>query len=87
MHETSLMKGLMRQIDSAAVADGARRIVGISVWLGALCNMSAEHFAEHFEHAALGTMAEGASVDVTVSDDTQHTNAQDVLLQNIEVET
>ena len=87
MHETSLMNGLMRQIDSAATADGARRIVGISVWLGALCNMSAEHFVEHFEHAALGTMAEGASVDVTVSHDMQHSNAQHVLLQNIEIET
>ena len=87
MHEASLMTGLMRRIDTVAKADGARRIVGISVWIGALCHMSAEHFAEHFEHASSGTMAEGARLDVTVSDDTHDKNAQDIVLRHVEVES
>ena len=86
MHETSVMKSLMRQIDAAAAAEGAQRVVGVSVWVGALTNMSARHFIEHFEHAAAGTIAEGACIDVTVSDDAQHRDAQDVVVQGLEVE-
>ncbi len=87
MHEASLISGLMRRIDAVARADGARRVVGISVWIGALCHLSAEHFTEHFEHASNGTIAEGARLDVTVSDDTHDTNAQDIVLRHVEVET
>ena len=87
MHEASLISGLMRRIDTIARADGARRVVGISVWIGALCHMSAEHFAEHFEHASNGTIAEGARLEVTISDDTHDTNAQDIVLRHVEVES
>lgn len=87
MHETSLMKNLMRHIEAVGEEQGARRIVGVTVWLGALSHMSAGHFMEHFEVAAAGTIAEGAQVHVEVSDDLGHANAQDVLLQGIEVET
>jgi hydrogenase nickel incorporation protein HypA/HybF len=87
VHEASLISGLMRRIDAVATADGARRVTGISVWIGALCHLSAEHFAEHFEHASTGTIAEGARLDVTVSDDTHDTNAQDIVLRHVEVES
>lgn len=87
MHETSLLKGLIRRIDAQAGVEGARRVIGVSVWLGALTDMTAEHFIEHFEHASAGTLAEGAHVEVTVSDDMLHPDAQQVLLQSLEVET
>lgn len=87
MHEASLMTNLMRRIDEIARAENARRVVGVSVWLGALSHMSEAHFIEHFEHAAVGTIAEGAELDVTVSDETHHANAQELVLESIEVET
>ena len=87
MHEASLMTGLMQRIDDTARAEKARRVVGVSVWLGALSHMSAEHFAEHFEHAAAGTIAEGAELHATVSDDLDHANAQAIMLESVEVET
>jgi len=87
VHETSLIKGLMERIHVAAAEEGARRIVGVTVWLGALTDMSAEHFVEHFEHAAAGTIAAGARIDITVSEDARHADAQHVVLQGIEVET
>jgi hydrogenase nickel incorporation protein HypA/HybF len=86
MHEASLMSGLMRRIDEVAKAEGAIRIVGVSVWIGALSHMSAEHFAEHFERAAAGSVAEGARLDVTVSGDAAHANAQDILLEKVDLE-
>jgi hydrogenase nickel incorporation protein HypA/HybF len=87
MHEASLMAGLMRRIDEIGRSEGARRIVGVSVWLGALSHLSAEHFTEHFVEASAGTIAEGARLDIAVSDDTGHANAQDILLESVEVET
>jgi hydrogenase nickel incorporation protein HypA/HybF len=86
MHEASLMLSLMHRIDEIAKCEGARRIVSVSVWLGALSHMSVEHFAEHFERAAAGTIAEGARLDVTVSDDPGHANAQDLMLKSVAVE-
>jgi hydrogenase nickel incorporation protein HypA/HybF len=87
MHEATLMKGLMRRIEEIARDQEAARVVGVSVWLGALSHMSPGHFAEHFEEAAAGTIAAGASLSATASDDVHHANAQDVLLESIEVET
>ncbi len=87
MHEASLMTNLMRRIDEIAKLEGARRVVGVSVWLGALSHMSADHLAEHLEQAAAGTIAEDARLDVTVSEDVRHANAQDILLQSVEVES
>jgi hydrogenase nickel incorporation protein HypA/HybF len=87
MHEATLMKGLMRRIEEIARDQEAVRVVSVSVWLGALSHMSPGHFAEHFEEAAAGTIAAGASLSATASDDVHHANAQDVLLESIEVET
>jgi hydrogenase nickel incorporation protein HypA/HybF len=86
MHEASLMTGLMRRIDTVASAEHAARVTAVTVWIGALSHMSAEHFAEHFQHAAAGTIAEGARLNVTVSDDTGHASAQDILLESVEVD-
>ncbi|WP_374575566.1 hydrogenase maturation nickel metallochaperone HypA [Phenylobacterium sp.] len=87
MHEASLMKGLMRRIEEIAAAQDARRVTGVSVWLGALSHFSVDHFAEHFEEASAGTIAEGARLEATLSDDISDPNAQDVMLRSIEVET
>lgn len=86
MHEASLMSNLLRHITEVAAAQGARRVVTVSVWLGALSHMSAEHFTEHFEAASAGTVAAGATLRTTVSEDIRHADAQNVLLEDIEVE-
>lgn len=87
MHEASLIADLMHRIDEVAQAEGARRVVGVSVWLGALSHMSEAHFVEHFEHAAAGTIAEGARLDIRLSADTGHPNAQSLMLESVEVES
>jgi hydrogenase nickel incorporation protein HypA/HybF len=87
MHEASLMTNLMRRINEIAAEDDAKRVVGVSVWLGALSHMSAEHFAEHFVQASAGTIAEDARLNVSVSDDTHDPNAQEIILESVEIET
>jgi len=87
MHEASLMRSLMRKIDSLAAAEGAGRVTTVRVWLGALSHMSAAHFQEHFEQASKATVAEGASLEIEESTDIADPNAQDLMLRSIEVET
>ena len=57
-----------------------------SVRLGALTDLSADHFREHFETAAVGSLAEGATLEVEVDTDTEDPNAQDILLVSVDAE-
>jgi len=85
VHEFSLMADLLKKIDRLAEEQQAERVVGVRVRLGALSHISAGHFREHFEQGVKGTVAEGARLDVRVSDDARDPNAQDILLESIEV--
>jgi hydrogenase nickel incorporation protein HypA/HybF len=87
MHEHALMTGLMRQVSEIAIAEGARKVVKVSVWLGAFSHMSVEHFGEHFIDAAAGSLAEGAELECFASDDIHDPRALDIVLKSIEVET
>ena len=86
MHETALMKDLVRQVESVVTAEHGARAVAVEIWLGALSHLSAAHFLEHFTAAALGSVADGAALDITVSDDIAHPRAQDVVLRRVDVE-
>jgi hydrogenase nickel incorporation protein HypA/HybF len=85
MHEAGLMRDLMRRIVEAAAADGGGRVCGVRVWLGALSHFTPKHFAEHFEDASRGTVAEGAAISCDVSDDPRHPDALWVRLLSIEM--
>lgn len=85
MHEMSLMQGLMRQLQKLAVDHDAERVTAVRVKVGALTHFSKEHFLEHFVHAARGTLAEGARVDVEILEDEYDPNAQNILLDEFEI--
>jgi hydrogenase nickel incorporation protein HypA/HybF len=86
MHEAHLMHDLMRRIDAVAQENGAVRVAGVRVWLGALSHFTPAHFEEHFRDASAGTLAEGARVACETSDDPRHPDAQGVRLLSIEVD-
>lgn len=86
MHEHSLMNDLMAKIEAVVKENNAKRAVAVDVWLGALSHMSPDHFTEHYLESSAGTCAEGAKLNITMSDDINDPNAQQILLSNIEVE-
>jgi hydrogenase nickel incorporation protein HypA/HybF len=86
MHETGLMRDIVHRLEAAAREAGAERVMGVTVWLGALSQMSAEHFREHFIEEVRGTVAEDAALRLDVSNDIQHPEAQSVLLQSVDLE-
>jgi len=86
MHETGLIHNLVHRLEAAARDAGAERVSGATVWLGALSQMSAGHFREHFATEVLGTVAEGAALTIEVSDDPTAPDAQSVVLRSVELQ-
>ena len=86
MHETGIVRNLVHRLEMAARENGAVRVSGVEVWLGALSQFSPEHFREHFADEACGTLAEGAALRIEVSQDLRHPHAQDVMMTGIELD-
>jgi hydrogenase nickel incorporation protein HypA/HybF len=86
VHEKHLTEDLVRELERIAVAEGGRRVTRIQVRLGALSHFTPEHFREHFDDAAAGSLAEGAAVDAVLAADPTAPDAQGVLLETVELE-
>lgn len=86
MHEFSLMADLLRKTQQLAKDANAEHVTLVKVRLGALSHITPDHFREHFEVAIEGTVAQGAELEVTLSQDQEDPNAQDILLESIDVD-
>lgn len=86
MHEQALIRDVIAQVEAIARADGAERVTGVQVRLGALSHFTPDHFREHFEDAAHGTLADGATVVAELETDYRDPHAADVVLELVEVE-
>jgi hydrogenase nickel incorporation protein HypA/HybF len=86
MHERSLMTDLLRKIEGIGREQNARKILGVKIRLGALSHISADHLSEHFVQAAAGTIAEGARLDIVEIPDASDPNAQEIILESIDIE-
>ena len=86
MHETALVRDIVRRIDELARATNARRVTGAKIWLGALSHLSAQHFREHFAIEARNTLAAGAVLDIEVSEDPDDPHALHARLENVDLD-
>jgi hydrogenase nickel incorporation protein HypA/HybF len=86
MHETALVRDIVRRINELARAANARRVTGAKVRLGALSHLSAEHFREHFAVEARDTPAAGAALDIELSEDPDDPHAQHVRLESVDLD-
>ena len=85
MHEKSVMDNLIRKIILLAKEEKSLKVVKVSVKLGALSHMSEQHFKEHFDLAAQGTVAQNAEIDAEESQDIHDPHANAVILKSIDV--
>ncbi len=69
MHELSLLRGLMRQIEDVARHNGGGCVSVVRLKLGPLAHNEPGHLREHFTDAAKGTLADGARLDIEVTDE------------------
>jgi hydrogenase nickel incorporation protein HypA/HybF len=85
MHELTLLADIMRKIERVADDEQATQVTAVHLQLGALAHISPDHLREHFEQAARGTRAEGASLEIEEIPDIEHEHAQDIFLTAVEV--
>jgi hydrogenase nickel incorporation protein HypA/HybF len=85
MHEGTLVRDLVRKVTSLAQVEGGARVTQVTVKLGRLSHISPSHLREHFEHETLGTIAEGAWLDVEVMPNTDDPMALELILDSIQV--
>ncbi len=85
MHESGLIAGLLRQIEEEMRAAGAREVVSVQLWAGALSQFTDAHLREHFLHQAQDTPAEAAHLAIECSEDLTHPDAAHLVLKSIEV--
>jgi Zn finger protein HypA/HybF involved in hydrogenase expression len=86
MHETSLVKGLIRMVEVIARQQGAPKIKAVKVIIGALSPVSPDYLQEQFRYYAMDTVAEQAELLVRVDRDPTSPIAHDVMLESVEVE-
>ena len=86
MHERHLTEDVVHKLEDLAKEQGGVHVTRIRVRLGALSHFTPEHFREHFEEAAAGTLAEGADVQAELDTDPTAPGAQGVLLETVELE-
>ncbi len=86
MHESGIVRDLIKRLEGAARDAGARRVSAVDVWLGALSQFSPAHFREHFDDEARGTLAQGAQLNIDASTDPMHPDSQSVMIRSIDLD-
>jgi hydrogenase nickel incorporation protein HypA/HybF len=86
MHESSLLRNLIQQLETLAREHDAKRLSRVRLSIGVAAGVSPAHLREHFVHAAAGTVAEGAQLDIVERDDPCEPHARDILLESIDAE-
>jgi len=69
MHEMSLLRGLLHQIEGLARRNAASRVTVVRLKLGPLAHIESDHLREHFFETARGTVAEGARLDIETTEE------------------
>lgn len=86
MHETGIVRDLVRRLVTLAQENGAASVSGVDIRLGALGEFSPEHFRAHFEAEARGTLAEAAALRLSVCDDWSRPDALDVTILSVDLD-
>ncbi len=81
MHEQSLLRSLIHQIEAIARAHEAHRIRVVRLKIGPLAHVDAEHLREHFVAAAHGTVAENALLEIEIT-----TALHELSLESVDVD-
>lgn len=84
MHEMSLLKGLMSQLDEIARRNAARRVTVVRLKLGPLAHIEPDHLREHFAEAARGTVADKARLDIETTDELHELSLESVDIESAE---
>ena len=83
MHESRLVTDILSTVESVAQANNADQVEVIRIEIGALSHVTPDGFSGHFDLVSRGTVADGARLDITKSEDLDAPDALDVRLVSI----
>ncbi len=80
MHESNLVKGIIRHVLELADENNANTVLAVHIRVGALAQVDPDHLREHMQQAARGTLAEAAEFVIEQTDDLQGVTLETVEL-------
>jgi hydrogenase nickel incorporation protein HypA/HybF len=83
MHESRIVTDILSAIEKAAEENDVQRVDVARIEIGALSHVTPDGFAGHFMLVSEGTVASGARLDITKSEDRDAPDAFDVRLVSI----
>ena len=83
MHESRLVTDILSTVESVAQANNADQVEVIRIEIGALSHITPDGFSGHFDLVSRGTVADGARLDITKSEDLDAPDALDIRLVSI----
>lgn len=86
MDHEAIIEDLISKIEEHAEENDAARVVEVKLKVGALVNIDTDDFREEFAEALVSTIADGARIDIVVSNDPDDPDAEEVILQSVQVE-
>lgn len=81
MHEMSLLRGLMTQVQTLAAKNSAKQVTVVRLKLGPLAHIEPDHLREHFVEAVQGTLAEKARLEIETTDDLHEISLESIDIQ------
>ncbi len=85
MHEEALFRDLRSKLAEIAERERANVIRRAVIWIGALSHVNEEHLREEWPDIVRGTPAEGARLDVEVSEDPADPRSSALVLRSVDV--
>jgi hydrogenase nickel incorporation protein HypA/HybF len=84
MHEEATLRDLRRKLDDVARTNGVVRFARVRLWVGALSHFSEASLRGRWEETVVGSAAEGARLDLEISEDRSDPRAQGVVLVSVD---
>ena len=81
MHEMSLLRGLLAQIEAIARRNGADQVSVVRLKLGPLAHIEPGHLREHFTAAVRGTIVDSARLEIQTTEE-----LHELTLESMDVE-
>ena len=87
MHEEAMLHDVVRKAVEVARREGASRVTRVRLWVGARSHLGGPELKDRWVHAVTGTPLSGAQVEIEVSRDEAHPNAESIVLESIDLDS
>jgi hydrogenase nickel incorporation protein HypA/HybF len=85
MHEEALLRDLRRKLAEISDRERPSRISRVVLWVGALAHVTEATLRSAWTRTTDGTGAEGATLEVEVSNDPENPRAQGIVLARVDL--